>query len=76
MALNHGVLLQVSSRERIEYRREERDEEIAAKRHELPQEDRGLHSLRQDISNLLDDGETFRSSMQIGTDDRGPEFVP
>ncbi len=42
MALNPGVLLQVSSRERIEYSREERDEEIAAKRRELPQEDRGF----------------------------------
>ena len=76
MALNPGVLLQVSSRERIEYWREGRDEEIAAKRRELPQEDRGFHSPRQDITSLLDDRETSRSSMQIGTDDRGPEFVP
>jgi hypothetical protein len=36
----------------------------------------GFHSARQDVSTLLDDLETFRSSMQIGTDDRGPEFVP
>lgn len=76
MALNPEVLLQVSSRERIEYWREERDEEIAAKQTELPQENRRFHNHQQDISTLLEDRETFRSSLPIGTGDRGPEVVP
>ena len=36
----------------------------------------GFHSARQDVSTLLDDFETFRSSLKIDTDDSGPEFVP